>query len=164
MEIPAPWKIKRISSPRLVSELCYPQYREDTSAHDHHRKKIIWGTFLTSKKTFQISGAYKILMKTRKTISTTEIFPLWPPFFFSAKKTSALEQGGVCFLFHSSTVGAVLFFWGGEAPLHGTARAGHEILNSTGGPSDAPNYKVGIGNPEIKSQIIQVGKCNKEIS
>ena len=37
-------------------------------------------------------------MKTRKPISTTEIFPLWPP-FFSEKKRSALEQGGVCFPF-----------------------------------------------------------------
>ena len=37
-------------------------------------------------------------MKTRKTISTTEIFRLWPP-FFSAKKSSAPEQGGVCILF-----------------------------------------------------------------
>ena len=43
-------------------------------------------------------GGYKIPMKTRKTISTTEIFPLWPP-FLSAKKSSALEQGGVCSLF-----------------------------------------------------------------
>ena len=40
------------------------------------------------------------LIKTRQTISTTEIFPLWTPFFF-AKKSSALEQGGVCFLFPS---------------------------------------------------------------
>ena len=39
-------------------------------------------------------------MKTRKTISNTEIFPLWPP-LLSAKKSSALEQGGVCFLFPS---------------------------------------------------------------
>ena len=39
-------------------------------------------------------------IKTRKTISTTEIFPLWTP-FFSAKKSSALEQGSVCFLFPS---------------------------------------------------------------
>ena len=30
-----------------------------------------------------------------------EIFPLWPP-FFSAKKSSSLEQGGVCFLFPST--------------------------------------------------------------
>ena len=42
----------------------------------------------------------KILKKNKKTISTTEIFPLWTP-FFSAKKSSALEQGGVCFLFPS---------------------------------------------------------------
>ena len=56
--------------------------------------------FWPQRKTFQVSGGYKIPMKTRKTISTTEIFPLWPP-FSSAKKSSALEQGGVCFLFPS---------------------------------------------------------------
>ena len=33
-------------------------------------------------------------------MSTTKIFPLWPP-FFAAKKSSALEQGGVCLLFPS---------------------------------------------------------------
>ena len=36
--------------------------------------------------------------KTRKTISTTEVFPLCLP-FLSAKKSSSLEQGGVCLLF-----------------------------------------------------------------
>ena len=38
--------------------------------------------------------------KNQETISTTEIFSLWTPFFFlSAKKSSALGQGGVWFLF-----------------------------------------------------------------
>ena len=64
-------------------------------------KDNLLGTFLASgRKTFQVGGGYKNPMKTRKTISTTEIFPLWAP-FFSAKKSSALEQGGVCFLFPS---------------------------------------------------------------
>ena len=67
------------------------------SVHNHHRKKTIWRTFLASKKTFQAGGGYKNPIKTKKTISTTEIFPLCTP-FFSAKKSSALEQGGVCLL------------------------------------------------------------------
>ena len=58
--------------------------------------ELLW----PQRKTFQVSGGYTNPMKTRKTISTTGIFPLWPP-FFSTKKNSALEQGGVCFLFPS---------------------------------------------------------------
>ena len=45
----------------------------------------------------------RALIETRKTISTTEIFPLWTP-LFSAKKSSGLEQGGVCFLLSSQNV------------------------------------------------------------
>ena len=56
--------------------------------------------FWPQRKTFQAGGGYKNLIKTTKTISTTEIFPLWTS-FFSAKKSSALEQGGVRFLFPS---------------------------------------------------------------
>ena len=59
------------------------------------------GSFGWTKKTFQAGGGYKNLIKTRKTISTTEIFPLWPPLFFWAKKSSALKQGGECFLIPS---------------------------------------------------------------
>ena len=36
-------------------------------------------------------------IRTRETISTTEIFPLWPV-FLSAKRTSSLQQGGVLFI------------------------------------------------------------------
>ena len=66
--------------------------------HDHHRKKIFWGTFLASRK--NIPGRWWIQKpcENQETISTTEIFPLWPQ-FSSAKKSSALEQGGVCFPF-----------------------------------------------------------------
>ena len=73
----------------------FPQSREEKSVHNHHRKKIFWTTFLASKKNFPRRWRIqKNLIKTRKAISTTEIFPLWTP-FFSAKKSSALEQGGV---------------------------------------------------------------------
>ena len=71
--------------------------REEKSVHYHHRKKIFWGTFLASKKNFAGRRWTPKPYETRKTISTTENFPLLPP-LFSAKKSSALEQGGVCFL------------------------------------------------------------------
>ena len=63
-------------------------------------RKSFGELFWSERKTFQAGGGYKNPIKTRKTISTTEIFPLWTP-FFSAKKSSALEQGGVRFLFPS---------------------------------------------------------------
>ena len=63
-------------------------------------RKSFGELFWPQRKTFQAGGGYKNPIKTRKTISTTEIFPLWTP-FFSAKKSSALEWGGVCFLFPS---------------------------------------------------------------
>ena len=72
--------------------------REEKSVHNHHRKKIIWRTFLASKKNFPGRWWIQNLIKTKKTISTAEIFPLWTP-FFSAKKSSALEQGSVWCLF-----------------------------------------------------------------
>ena len=70
------------------------QSREAKSVHYHHRKKISWRTFLASKMNF--SGRWSIHkphIPTKKTVSSTEIFRLWPP-FFSAKKSSPLELGG----------------------------------------------------------------------
>ena len=62
-------------------------------------RKSFGELFWPQRKTFQAGGGYKNPIKTRKD-HTTEIFPLWTP-FFSAKKSSALEQGGVWFLFPS---------------------------------------------------------------
>ena len=76
--------------------------REDQSAHDHHRKKTFWGTLLASKKNFPgqwwIQNPYEnqenhIYIYIYIYIY---IFPLWPP-LISANRSSALEQGGVCF-------------------------------------------------------------------
>ena len=73
--------------------------REDKSVYTTTTERKSFGElFWPRRKPFQAGGGYKNPIKTRKTISTTEIFPLWTP-FFSAKKSSALEQGGVCFLF-----------------------------------------------------------------
>ena len=63
-------------------------------------RKSFGELFWPQRKTFQAGGGYKNPIKTRKTISTTKIFPLWSP-FFSAKRSSALEQGGVRFIFPS---------------------------------------------------------------
>ena len=86
-------------------------YREERSAHDHHRKKIFWGTFLASKKNFPgrwwIQKPYE---NQKNHISTTGIFPLWPQ-FFSAKKSSALQQGGVCF-FCPAIISFFFSVWG----------------------------------------------------
>ena len=90
--------------------LRFPQWRLDSGIIFTEKKKAYTTTternsfgelFWPQRKPFQAGGGYKNPMKTTKTISTTEIFPLWPPFFCSAKKSSALEQGCVCFLFPS---------------------------------------------------------------
>ena len=65
--------------------VCVAAGLREKSVHNHHRKKIFWRTFLASRKTFQAGGGYKNPIKTRKTISTTEIFPLWTPFFRQKK-------------------------------------------------------------------------------
>ena len=65
-------------------------YTTTTKRNSFHER------FWPQRKTFQAGGGYK------NTISTTEIFPLCP-LFFSARKSSALEQGGVCFLLPSRT-------------------------------------------------------------
>ena len=67
-----------------------PLSREEESVHDH-RKKIFWGTSLAPKKNFPGRWWIQKPYKTRKTISTTEIFPFWPQ-FFGAKRSSSLEQ------------------------------------------------------------------------
>ena len=36
----------------ILREIPQPLEREEQSVHDHHRKKIFWGTFLASKKNF----------------------------------------------------------------------------------------------------------------
>ena len=78
------------------------------------KRKSFGELFWPQRNTFQAGGNTK---KTRKTISTTEIFPLWPP-FFSAKKSSSLEQCGVCCLFKafSPKKGLVFAVNGASAP------------------------------------------------
>ena len=75
--------------------------REEKAYTTTTERKSLGELFWPQRETFQAGGGYENRMKTRKTISTTEIFPLRAPNFFSAKKSSALEQGGVWFLFPS---------------------------------------------------------------
>ena len=68
--------------------------------------------FWTKRKTFQAGGGYKNPINTRKTISTTEIFPLWPPFFRQRK------------VLHSSRAVYAFFF-----PAVGVAKLANKFLN-----------------------------------
>ena len=70
----------------VLASACLRLFAEKKNVHDHHRKKIIWKTFLASKRnTFQVGGGYQNPMKTRKTISTTESFLCGPHFFWQRK-------------------------------------------------------------------------------
>ena len=73
-----------------------PQRRKNV--HNHHRKKIIWRTFLASKKNFPgrwwIQKPYKNQENHIHHRNVPSVDPI-----FSAKKSSALEQGGVYFSF-----------------------------------------------------------------
>ena len=73
-------------------------HREEKNVHNHHRKKIFWRTFLASKKNFPgrrwIQKPYKNQENHIHHRNLSSVDPL-----FSAKKSAALEQGGVCFLF-----------------------------------------------------------------
>ena len=76
------------------------QNREKQSVHNHHRKKIFSRTFLASKKNFPgrwwIQKPYKNQEDHIHHRNLSSVDPI-----FSAKNSSALEQGGVWFLFPS---------------------------------------------------------------
>ena len=61
--------------------------------------------FWCQRKTFQAGGGYKNPIKIRKTISTTEIFPLWPP-FFRQSKVLLWSRAVYAFFFPAKTVTA----------------------------------------------------------
>ena len=52
--------------------------------------------FSPQRRTFQAGGRYKNPIKTKQTVSTTEIFPLWPPIL--AGKERFLTGAGRCML------------------------------------------------------------------
>ena len=55
-------------------------FPENKKAYTTTTERKSFGELLCpQRKPFQAGGGYKNPMKTRKTISTTEIFPLWPP-------------------------------------------------------------------------------------
>ena len=62
-------------------------YREETSVHDHHRKKIFWGTFLASKKKLSRPVVdTKNLLKNRKPFHHRNLSSVDPVFFFCKEK------------------------------------------------------------------------------
>ena len=62
-------------------------------------RKSFGKLFWTQKNTSRPVVDTKTLLKNRESMSTTKIFPLWPPFLLPEKKNYSLEQGGVWFLF-----------------------------------------------------------------
>ena len=95
--------------------------------HYHHRKKIYWSNF---PGWWWIQKPYK----TRKIISTTEIFHLWPP-YFSAKKFQHWSR--VRFLFPSIGKRA-------EQCFESTVSEGRE--NSSGRAKQVPFVKLAFKN------------------
>ena len=68
------------------------------SVHDHHQKRIFRGTFLASKKNFPGRWSIQKPCKNHENhIYHRNLSSVAP--IFSAKKSSSLEQRGVCFLF-----------------------------------------------------------------
>ena len=74
--------------------------REEKTYTTTTERKSFGEPFWPQRKTFQAGGGYKNPIKTRKTISTIEILPLWTP-FFSAKK-SFCTGAGRCMVFFFS--------------------------------------------------------------
>ena len=81
---------ERLAIPVLVLQACisFLQRRRKKAYTAATERKSFGELFWPQRKTFQAGGRYKNPQEPRRTISTTEIFPLWPPFFFSAKKSS----------------------------------------------------------------------------
>ena len=74
-------------------------------------RKSFGELFCPQRKTFQVGGGYKNPMKTKKPYLPPKSF-LCGPHFFSAKKSSALEHGGVCHKgFHSRPTKIVKRRW-----------------------------------------------------
>ena len=80
---------------RLTNSLTQAFFCEQKNLHYHHRKKIFWRTFLASKKNFPGRWWIQKPNKNQETTSTTEIFPLWPPFFRQQKSCTG---AGRCML------------------------------------------------------------------
>ena len=76
-----------------------PPRKKKISETSTEKRKLFGELFWPQRTTFQVGGGYKNPKKTRKkkTTSTTEIFPLWPP-FCSAMKSSAILHYFIYFL------------------------------------------------------------------
>ena len=77
-------------------------YTEKKKAHTTTTERNAFGElFWPQRKTFQAGGGYKIPIQTRKAVSTTEIFPLWTPFF--CKEEKFCTGAGRCMVSFPST-------------------------------------------------------------
>ena len=94
-----------LMAPRTFARIHYLQLsREEKKAYTTTTERKSFGElFWSQRKTFQAGGGYKNPMKTRKTISTTEIFPLWPPFFFRQRKVLHWSRAVCAFFFPALT-------------------------------------------------------------
>ena len=71
------------SAPRTIAAPKGPEKKRTYTTTTE--RKSFGELFLPQRKAFQAGGGYKNPIKTRKTISTTEISPLWTPFFLQRK-------------------------------------------------------------------------------
>ena len=79
-------KTEKLLSPSLPeNQLLKLQLREEKAYTTTTERKSFGELFWPQRETFQAGGGYKNPIKPRKTISTTEIFPLWTPFFLQRK-------------------------------------------------------------------------------
>ena len=75
-------------------------FREEKSVHDHHRKKIFWGTFLASKrKTFQAGGGYKKPYKNQESHIYHRNLSSVAPVFFRQRKVPHWSRAAHAFFF-----------------------------------------------------------------
>ena len=100
------WRLLTSACDKLLDDwtgLSIFQGQRRKSVHNHHRRKIFWRTFLASKKNFPgwwwIQKPYKNQENHIHHRNLSSVDPI-----FSAKKSSALEQGNVCFIFPNRDV------------------------------------------------------------
>ena len=71
-----------------------PNFREEKSVHNHHRKKNLSENFFwPQRKTFQAGGGYDNPIKTRKPYPPLKSFPCGPHFFLQREVLSRWSRG-----------------------------------------------------------------------
>ena len=83
--------------------LFFPHCREEKKVHDHHRKKIIWRTFLASKKNFPDRWWIQKPYENQESHIYHRNLPLWPP-CFRPNKVLHRSRAVCAFLFPETRV------------------------------------------------------------